>query len=98
MEFFLWGHIKTPIYTSPVDSEEEFIARIVESAATVRQHPRLLRANVKFCCVVVGCVSRSVAVSLRICSKLVQNITFLFRILQKFCVTSKLNQTQSDGS
>jgi hypothetical protein len=37
--FFLWGHITTPIGTSPVDSEEDLIARIVETAATIRQQP-----------------------------------------------------------
>jgi hypothetical protein len=39
MDDFLWGHIKTLIYTSPVDSEDDFIARIVEAAATIRQKP-----------------------------------------------------------
>jgi hypothetical protein len=39
MEFFLWGHISTLIYMPPNDSEEDLIARIVESAATIRQHP-----------------------------------------------------------
>jgi len=34
MDFFPWGHIKALIYKSPVDSEEEFTARIVEAAAT----------------------------------------------------------------
>jgi hypothetical protein len=32
-------HIKALIYTSPVDSEEDLIARIVEAAATIRQQP-----------------------------------------------------------
>ena len=39
MDFFLWGHIKALIYTSPVDSEEDLIACIVEVAATIRQQP-----------------------------------------------------------
>jgi hypothetical protein len=34
MDFFLWGHIKGMIYMSPVDSEEDLIACIVEAAAT----------------------------------------------------------------
>jgi len=34
MVFFLWGHIKALIYTSPVDSEEDLIVRIVEAAGT----------------------------------------------------------------
>jgi hypothetical protein len=25
MNFFLWGHIKAPIHTSPVDSEEDLL-------------------------------------------------------------------------
>jgi hypothetical protein len=31
MDFVLWGHIKTLIYTSTLDSEEDLIARIVEA-------------------------------------------------------------------
>ena len=34
IHFFLWGHIKALIYTSPADSKEDLIARIVEVAAT----------------------------------------------------------------
>jgi hypothetical protein len=37
MDFFLWGHIKAMIYTSPVDSEENIIASTVEAAANIRQ-------------------------------------------------------------
>jgi hypothetical protein len=39
MDFALWSHIKALIYTSPVDSEEDLIAHIVEAAATLRQQP-----------------------------------------------------------
>jgi len=39
IDFFLWSHIKVLIYTSPVDAEEDFIARTVEAAATIRQQP-----------------------------------------------------------
>jgi len=39
LDLFLWGHIKALIYTSPVDSEEDLIACIVEAAATIRQQP-----------------------------------------------------------
>jgi len=38
MNFFLWDHIKPLNYTSPFDSEEDLIARIVEAAATIRQY------------------------------------------------------------
>jgi hypothetical protein len=34
VDFFLWEHIKTLIYTSPFDSEEDLLAHIVEVAAT----------------------------------------------------------------
>jgi hypothetical protein len=37
MDFFLWSQIKALIYSSPFDSEEDFIARTVEAAATNRQ-------------------------------------------------------------
>jgi len=37
MDFFLWSQIKALIYSSPADSEEDFIARIVEAAATITQ-------------------------------------------------------------
>jgi hypothetical protein len=46
--------------------------------------------------VIVGCVSRLVAVHLNTCSKLVRNTTF-FRILQWFCLMSNLSQTQFDS-
>jgi len=45
MDFFLWSHIKTLIYTSPVDSEEDLIARIVEAATTIRQHPGIFEGT-----------------------------------------------------
>jgi len=34
LDYFLWGYIKALINTSPVDSEDDLIARIVEAAAT----------------------------------------------------------------
>ena len=39
IDFFLWGHIKALIYMSPVGSEEDLIAHIVEAAASIRQQP-----------------------------------------------------------
>jgi hypothetical protein len=50
------------IYTSPIDSEEDLIARIVQAAATFRQQPGIFERTR----VVVGCASRN------ICSKLVR--------------------------
>ena len=44
MDFFLWGHIEAPIYTTAGDSKEDRtrIARILEAAATFRQQPGIL--------------------------------------------------------
>ena len=39
VNFFLLGHTETTIYTLPVDSEEDLIARIVQAASTTRQQP-----------------------------------------------------------
>jgi hypothetical protein len=39
MDFFLHSHIRALIDMSPVDSEEELFAHIVEAAATIRQLP-----------------------------------------------------------
>ena len=36
---FLWNHTETLINASPVDSEEDHIACIVEAAGTIRQQP-----------------------------------------------------------
>ena len=59
------------------------LKRILLPALLRQQQPSssnlaFLRAHVRFWCVVVGCVSKSLAVSLNICSNLVQNITFFF--------------------
>jgi len=91
MDYFLWAHIKALIYLSPVDSADDLIARIVEATATITQQPGILSAHVSLCCFVVGCVSRSVAAHLNIRSKLLRNTNFFFfRILQWFCLISKL--------
>ena len=36
VDFFLWIHIKTLIYMSPVDTEEDLISLVFEAAATWR--------------------------------------------------------------
>jgi hypothetical protein len=58
MDYFLQGHINAMIYTSPADSEDDLIARIVEVAATITQQPGILSAHVNLCCVVVGYIYR----------------------------------------
>jgi len=86
MDFYLCGHIKTLIFMSPVDSKDDLIARIVKAAATTRAATwQSLSAHVILCCIIVGCVQRSVAIHSNICSKLVQyEIQLFFRILQRF--------------
>jgi len=58
MDFFLWGHIKALIYTSPFDSEEDLIAHIVEVASSIRQQPGIFERTCHFVslCCVIGCV------------------------------------------
>ena len=69
VDVFLWDHIKALIYTSPVDSEKDIIALLLR-----KQQPGiLLSADVSFCFFVIGCVSRSVAARLNICTKVVTN-------------------------
>lgn len=44
-DFFLWGYMKSLVFKTPIDTQEELIARIEQAAATVRQKPiSLLRA------------------------------------------------------
>jgi hypothetical protein len=75
MDFFPYGHIKALIYTLAFDSEEDLIASIVEGSNLA-----YLSAHVGLCCVVVGRVSRSVAVRLNICSKLKRNTTLFIHL------------------
>ena len=80
-----------------------FVLKRIFLPALLRQHQQsdnnltFLNTYSILCCVVVGCVSRSVAVRLNICSKLVRNTTFFFRVLHWFCLISNLSQTQFDG-
>jgi hypothetical protein len=45
IDFFLWGHINALSYTSPLDSEKDLLARIFESAATIRQQPGIFECT-----------------------------------------------------
>jgi hypothetical protein len=49
-------------------------------------------AHISLCCIVVGSVSRLMAVHLNICCNLVRNITPPPRILHWFCLISNLRQ------
>ena len=54
-----------------VGYKEYLISLIVEAATNIRQQPGRFERTRHLCCVVVGYVSRSVAVPLNICSVLV---------------------------
>ena len=38
-DFFLWGYMKSMVYETDIDSEEDLVARIVSAAAEVRETP-----------------------------------------------------------
>lgn len=39
LDFFLWGHLKSLVYESPIDSDEDLVARISVAAGTIRETP-----------------------------------------------------------
>jgi hypothetical protein len=39
LDFFLWGHIKSLVYETPVETQGELIARILAACLVVRQTP-----------------------------------------------------------
>ena len=41
LDFFLWGYLKSLVYDTPLESEEELVARISAAAAEVRDMPGL---------------------------------------------------------
>ena len=41
LDFFLWGAMKELVYETPVDSEEDLVARIVDAAAQIAEKPNV---------------------------------------------------------
>ncbi|GBN38054.1 hypothetical protein AVEN_196045-1 [Araneus ventricosus] len=41
LDYFLWGHLKSLVYPTPVDSDEDPVARISVDAARVREIPAI---------------------------------------------------------
>ncbi|GBM40710.1 hypothetical protein AVEN_159677-1 [Araneus ventricosus] len=37
LDFFLWGHLKSFIYESPIESDEDLVARISVAASAIRE-------------------------------------------------------------
>ena len=42
MDFFLWGHIKTLVYETPVETEIELIGRIVAAAGDIAENHQMM--------------------------------------------------------
>lgn len=43
LDFYFWGAMKNMIYSEPVESEEDLVARIVEASETIRQTPGIFQ-------------------------------------------------------
>lgn len=46
MDFYLWGHMKDAVYSTPVESEEALVGRIVAAAGVITDDPTVF-ANVR---------------------------------------------------
>jgi hypothetical protein len=95
MNVFLLSHIKALIYISPVDSDDDLIARISEAAATIRQLPGIFERTrhsplrLRRLCIEVG--GRTFEHLLQIGTKY-----NFFRVLMWFRLISNHSQTQFD--
>ncbi|GBN74072.1 hypothetical protein AVEN_168703-1 [Araneus ventricosus] len=61
LDFFLWGHLKSLVYESPIDSDEDLVARISVAAGDVGEMPgvfekvrRSLRRRCNACITAAG--------------------------------------------
>ncbi|GBL99529.1 hypothetical protein AVEN_68805-1 [Araneus ventricosus] len=41
LDYFLWGHLKSLVHATPVDSDDDPVARISVDAARVREIPAI---------------------------------------------------------
>jgi hypothetical protein len=41
LDYFLWGHIKSLVYETPVDTEEDLVARIADACGRVQEMPAI---------------------------------------------------------
>jgi hypothetical protein len=39
LDLYLWGHLKSLVYTAPVDNEESLHHRILDTCQTIRNYP-----------------------------------------------------------
>lgn len=42
LDFFLWGHLKSQVYATPIDREEDLLARIQDACNDIRNMPGVL--------------------------------------------------------
>ncbi|GBM27685.1 hypothetical protein AVEN_95348-1 [Araneus ventricosus] len=45
LDYFLWGHLKSLVYATPVDSDEDLVARISVAAASMREIPGIFESE-----------------------------------------------------
>ena len=43
LDFYLWGHMKTLVYTNKCNTKEELLQRIREAAQDIKSKPEMLR-------------------------------------------------------
>lgn len=43
IDFCIWGHIKSLVYETPVNTDEELVARIILAFDDIRERPQLFR-------------------------------------------------------
>lgn len=53
LDFYFWGHMKSLVYSTPVESDEDLVARVVAAAHEIKDKPELLEKvainNLKRC-------------------------------------------------
>jgi hypothetical protein len=73
---FLWSYMKILFYFSPVNSDDNLIALIVEAAATFRHDPGIFERTCRFLMCCCRLLLRAMAIRLNICITSVQNKSF----------------------
>ena len=50
-DFFVWGYMKSMVYETDIDSEDDLVARIVSAAAEVKKTPGIFGSMARRCTV-----------------------------------------------
>ncbi|GBM72035.1 hypothetical protein AVEN_89792-1 [Araneus ventricosus] len=67
LDFFFWGHMKSLVYQTPVDSAEDLVARIVVAADKINTTPGIFERVASHSFGVVNCETTRVAATLSTC-------------------------------